>query len=112
MNRSSVGPFRVLPARVRAAMEYLGYSMSIQHGCGEPRLARDLDRAESRTKHNALACLDQYFTGEQDYADVLYYGHPVPAQAVEQRAELVCMADDEPEEGQVAADDGEDECQS
>lgn len=108
MNQARTGPFRVLPARVRAAYEYLGYAVSIEHGCGESRFARDLDAAERRTKHLALQCLNLYLAGEQDYADVLYYGHPVPAAAIQSGAELICGCDDDPEDGQIAIDDGED----
>ena len=111
MNQARTGPFRVLPARVRAAYEYLGYAVSVEHGCGEARFARDLDRAEQRTKQHALNLLNLYLSGEQDYADVLYYGHPVPAVAIQQGAELVCMTDDCPDDAQIALDDGEDLCQ-
>ena len=74
------GPYRIMPARVRAAYEYLGYALSVEHGCGSSRFARDLDRPEAAVKRAALSCLVQYFTGEQDWADVLHYAHPVPAE--------------------------------
>ena len=74
----SIGPYRVMPARVRAGMDYLSYTMSIEHGCGEAPLARGLDPDELRTKRNVLRMLDQWFLGEQELADVLLLGHPKP----------------------------------
>lgn len=79
----TVGPYRVLPARVRAGMDYLSYTMSIEHGCGEQALARDLDPDERRTKKNVLCMMDQWFLGETELADVLMVATGVPGEMIE-----------------------------
>ena len=102
-----IGPYRIMPARVRAAYEYLGYSLSVEHGCGEVTFARSLDRQERATKGAALRCLNLYLLGEQDYADVLHYAHPVPAEMLNGEV-LECRSGEETSD-QVAMEQGEDD---
>lgn len=79
---SQIGPYRVMPAKVRAGLEYLSYCVSVDHGCGDHRLARDLDKAETRCKVAVLGMLQQWFMGETELADVMYYAHPIPSEAM------------------------------
>ena len=99
------GPYRIMPARVRAACEYLGYTLSVEHGCGESRFARELDRQEGAVKSAALSCLGQYFTGEQDWADVLHYAYPVPAEILNGEV-LECRAGEDTD-CQIAEEPGD-----
>lgn len=103
----TAGPYRIMPARVRAAYDYLSYTLSVEHGCGEVTFARSLDRQERATKGAALRCLNLYLLGEQDYADVLHYAHPVPAELLNGEV-LECRAAEGPDD-QVAMETGEDE---
>ena len=101
-----IGPYRIMPARVRAACEYLGYTLSVEHGCGESCFARTLERQERAVKGAALRCLGLYLTGEQDFADVLHYAHPVPAEML--TGDVVeCRADEETDE--IAMERGEED---
>lgn len=100
-----IGPYRIMPARVRAAYEYLGYVMSVEHGCGEVTFARPLERQERAVKSAALRCLGHYLTGEQDYADVLHYAHPVPAEMLTGEV-LECRAGEDTDD-QVAMETGD-----
>jgi hypothetical protein len=96
-----------MPARVRAAYEYLGYVMSVEHGCGEATFARPLERQERAIKSAALRCLGLYLTGEQDFADVLHYAHPVPAEMMDGRS-LECRASEETDD-QIAMEQGDED---
>ena len=107
MSQVPPGPYRIMPARVRAAYEYLGYTLSVEHGCGESRFARELDRPEAAVKRAALSCLVQYFTGEQDWADVLHYAHPVPAEML--TGEVLECRSGEDTDDQVAMEQEDDD---
>ena len=94
----TVGPYRVLPARVRAGMDYLSYAMSIEHGCGEQVLARELDADERRTKRNVLRMMDQWFLGESELADVLLVAQGVSEELIDdvlENGEQLIMGDDD-----------------
>ena len=107
MSQGPIGPYRIMPARVRAAYEYLGYAISIEHGCGEVTFARPLERQERAVKSAALRCLGLYLTGEQDFADVLHYAHPVPAEMLTGGV-VECQSSEETDD-QVAMETGEDD---
>ena len=102
-----IGPYRIMPARVRAAYEYLGYVMSVEHGCGEATFARPLERQERAIKSAALRCLGLYLTGEQDYADVLHYAHPMPPEHMTGGI-AECRASEECED-QIAMEQGDED---
>lgn len=103
----SIGPYRVLPARVRAGMDYLSYAMSIEHGCGEANLARELDPDERRTKRNVLRMMDWWFLGEQELADVLLVAEGVPEELIDdvlENGRQVVLGDDRAEEIEMEDD--------
>ncbi len=104
---AQIGPFRIMPARVRAAFEYLNYSLSVEHGCGEKAFCRDLDGVELATKGAALQCLQLYLCGENDYADVLHYAHPVPAELL--NGDIVECRSSEACGSEIAMKTGEDD---
>lgn len=83
MTTATAGPFRVLPARARAAFEVLQYCRAVECGSGDPVFQRDLDVEERRTKRTALHLLNQYLMAENDYADMIYIGVPVAQQQIE-----------------------------
>jgi hypothetical protein len=103
----TVGPYRIMPVRVRAAYDYLSYTLSVEHGCGEVTFARSLERQERAVKSAALRCLGHYLTGEQDFADVLHYAHPVPAELL--NGEILECRETEGPDDQVAMETGEDD---
>lgn len=106
MEARRVGPFRILPARVRTSLEYLEYTMSIEHGCGRSRLSRPLDKPEYRAKQAALGCLTSYLMGEQDWSDVVYVGVPVTDDMIAETDLFEVRASDE--EGPLCMMDGDD----
>lgn len=70
MESRKIAPYRRLPARIRTSLQYLEYSISVEHGCGRSSFARELDQDEYRTRRAALGCLQGYLLGEQDHQDV------------------------------------------
>ncbi len=58
-----------VPARVRAALDYLNYCESVTHTCDVTVPARSLTTLETSVSQAALRVLSSYFNGEMDYGD-------------------------------------------
>lgn len=99
-----IGPQRIMPAKVRAGLEFLSYCLSVEQGCGRVHMARDLDAGEARTKRAVLSCFDQYFLGETDLADVIHVLHEMPPELADQSITEVGASEDCE---QIVMDDGE-----
>lgn len=78
------GPYRIMPARVRAAFEVLDHTLAVRNGCGREWAQRELDQEEKLTNQAAHRCLRDYLTGERDFADVVQYIYPVPQSIMEE----------------------------
>ena len=59
-----------IPARVQAALSFLGHCHSKQHTCDAMIPAVGLMPAERVVERHALEVLSLYFSGEMDYGDV------------------------------------------
>ncbi|MBM4112304.1 MAG: hypothetical protein FJ253_02845 [Phycisphaerae bacterium] len=59
----------IVPARVRAALDYLSYCESVTHTCDVTVPARSLSALETSVAQAALRVLSSYFNGEMDYGD-------------------------------------------
>lgn len=58
-----------VPARVRAALDYLRYCEGVTHTCDVTVPARSLSPQETSVSHAALRVLASYFNGEMDFGD-------------------------------------------
>lgn len=72
----------LLPPRIEAAMQYLGYCHAVELGASESSVpncnGRDLSADETVVKATALRLIDYYMQGSADELDDIFFQTPVP----------------------------------